>query len=366
MSVISGFAAADATKDAGNNAADSTREAARTSAEVQRYMFDQQQAMHQPYQNVGMAGINRLLPGMETSPKPKAPEMPDRSLYFSGGSYRSALEQYEKEYARYQQELSQWEADFEKGIAANGVDPTGGAGEFMDRLKNMTGPNLPQLNLGQFSFQFDPNDPTYQYRQQQMQKTIDQAAAARGNYNSRAAINALSEGNMALTADESERQFGRALAGYGTNRETALSQYGADYGRATDIFNQERGNVTDLYNMAMQQGSANYSSIIDMLKIGQGSAHSAGQGAIATGQGLANTYGNMGNSLANIALMQGQNMSNLYSGIGASGINAGTAYLMNRPPSTPNYAAYGGTTGYANTWTGNSGGYGAGYNPDPY
>ena len=198
------------------------------------------------------------------------------------------------------------------------ADPTGGAGQYQDQLQGMAGLSLPDLNLDPFSYQFDPNDPTYQFRKSEMENTINAAAAARGNYNSRPAINALSSGNIALTADENVSQYNRALGTYGTNVQTALSQYGADYGRATDIYGADRSKLTDLYNMSMQMGSADYGKLIDAVKIGQGSASAAGAGAIATGQGLASSYNQLGAGLSNLALTSGKTMSDLYSGIGSS------------------------------------------------
>ena len=258
-----------ATKDAARKA----RDAAMAQVQAQKEFFNKMMELHQPYHEVGLGGIEEL----------------------------------------------------------DGADPTGGAGRYMEQLEGMEGLQLPELNLDSFSYAFDPNDPTYQYRKQEMEKTINEQAAARGNYNSRAAINALMEGNMGLTADESERQFGRALQTYGTNRDTALQEYSADYGRSADLYNQQRGNVVDLYNMAMQTGSADYNAIIDKLKVGRGSAVAAGQGAIDTGQGISNVYGNLGNMLSQLALERGNIWSNWASGMGANmGNTANTiGYYMN-------------------------------------
>lgn len=251
----------------------STKSVAKISADTQRYMFDQMMQLQDPYNQAGLGALQQL----------------------------------------------------------PGVDPTAQARQYQQQVENMPALALPSLSLDSFNFAFDPNDPTYQYRQKEMEKTINQAAAARGNYNSRPVINALSEGNMALTADESEKQFGRALDSYNANISTALSQFGADYGRATDTYNSGYGKLTDLYNMSMGTGASDYNRLIDLVKIGQGSASSAGQGAIATGQGLASTYGQLGSQLANIAMQQGANQTALTSGILGMGSNAYMANVLAKP-----------------------------------
>jgi hypothetical protein len=270
MSVISGIVGSNAQKSAANTAANASRDAAAQSAAIQRYMFDKMSELQQPYNQLGVEGL---------------------------GDFR-------------------------------GSDPTAGAREYQAKIENMPELSLPDLNLGSFDFAFDPNDPTYKYRQQEMEKTINQAAAARGNYNSRPVINALAEGNTALTADESEKQFGRALDTYNTNIQTALSNYGADYQKSTDQYNTGYGKLTDLYNISSNIGSTDYNKIIDAIKIGQGSASSAGQGALATGQGLANTYGQLGNNIANSAIASGQATSDLWGSVANTNTNATTLALM--------------------------------------
>ncbi len=258
---IGEFWATENQTDAYEDASDNSYKTAQQQLELLRDMFDQQVEWQQPYMDIGKQGAEML---------------PDT------------------------------------------IPPYGDAATYAQQIGEMEGPNLPQLNLGDFSYQFDPNDPTYQYRQQEMQKTIDQAAAARGGYNSRAAINALSEGNMALTADESYQQFQRALGTYGANTQADLSQYSADYGRATDLYNAERGNLTDLYNMATQMGMADYNQVIDMLKIGQGAASTAGMGAQNYGNQGSAVYGNLANVQNQLGIAEAASWSNFVTGLGNS------------------------------------------------
>jgi hypothetical protein len=88
--------------------------------------------------------------------------------------------------------------------------------------------------LSDFKFELNPDDPIYQWKQKQMEDSINRAAAARGNYNSRAAINALSEGNMALAAQEMDSQYGRQLTEHGLGNQLADTRYGAADGRIPD------------------------------------------------------------------------------------------------------------------------------------
>jgi hypothetical protein len=272
MSVVSGIVGAVTQKDAAGDVADASRDAASQSAAVQRYMFDKLLKIQEPYNKLGLEGLE----------------------------------------------------DFP------GVDPTAGARQYQQQIEDMPSLSLPELDLGSFDYAFDPNDPTYQYRQKEMEETINQAAAARGNYNSRPVINALAEGNIALTADESQRQFGRALDTYNTNISTALSQYGADYGRSQDLYGSKYGKLTDLYNISQNIGATDYSKILDAIKIGQGAAGTAGQGAMATGQGLANTYGNLGSTLAQTNLASGQAMSDMWGGIGQTTGTVGSLALLKK------------------------------------
>ena len=179
--------------------------------------------------------------------------------------------------------------------------------------------------LQDFKFELNPDDPIYKWKQKQMEDAINRAAAARGNYNSRASINALGEGNMALAAQEMNDQYGRQLTesgisndlanqrygrgmgeyqlGYGQNMDTyniknaqAGAQYGRDvqqYGFDNQAIQQNnalaRGDVMDKFNMDRALYGDQYGQFIDALKVGQGTANAAGNNAMITGQGLASS-----------------------------------------------------------------------------
>jgi hypothetical protein len=270
MSVISGIAGAQASDRASKKSANASTQAAQISADALLEMFNKNLSLQQPYHKAGVGALGEL----------------------QGGS----------------------------------VDPTGGAGQYQSQLEGL------DLNLPEFDYSFDPEDPAYKFKLEESQKAIDKAAAARGNYNSRAAINQISESQRAITADEVNSQFNRAKDIYGIDTSRMIQDYNTDYGR-----------TMDLYNMASKLGGTDYQSLIDLVKIGQGSAAAAGSGATATGQGLASTYSNMGNALAANYANMGRTQADLYSGIGASAINAGTAYALSNNSS--NQGVLGGILG---------------------
>lgn len=253
MSVVSGIAGASATKSAAGKSAAATTQAAQIGANALLEMFNKNLELQQPYHQAGVEALGEL--------------------------------------------------------QGEGVDPTGGAGRYLTQLEGM------DLNLPSFEYSFDPEDPAYQFKLEESQKAIDKASAARGNYNSRAAIDAISQSQRAITADEVTSQFQRAKDIYGLETSRLTQDYQTDYGR-----------TMDLYNMAAGIGNIDYQSLIDLVKIGQGSAASAGGGATATGQGIASTYQNMGNQLASTYMNMGKQQADLYSGMGATGINALTLY----------------------------------------
>lgn len=145
----------------------------------------------------------------------------------------------------------------------NAADPTGGSGEFIDQLKNY-GTN----------FQFDYNNPAYTQQLAETTRLNDQNLAARGMYNSRAALNLQDQSQRNLVGTEFDKQYSR---GY--------------------------GNLTDLFGMTNTNAGTQYNKLLDMVKIGAGSAGSAGQGALASGQSSANLWSGLGAMPMNYAIL---------------------------------------------------------------
>jgi hypothetical protein len=240
-----------------------------------------------------------------------------------------------------------------------GIDRSTPSRQYMARMDALSG-DLPSLSLPEFKYTFDEQDPAYQFRRQQMEKTLNEAAAARGQFNSRAALNALQEGSMALTADEVDRQFGRQKDIYNLGLLGATTQHGADYQRASDLYGRDydklqnlfgmstqreamdrsrlmdlygmaaqreatdASRVMDMYNIANQQKMQDYGKLLDLVKIGQGAAGSTGGAAMATGQGLASNYANLSAALQGAAYQKGQANADFLSGLGAMPMN----YMM--------------------------------------
>jgi hypothetical protein len=114
------------------------------------------------------------------------------------------------------------------------------------------------------------------------------------------------------------------------NRENqnALTTYGLGYQQQGDIYGRNSSRLMDLYNMQSNMGDRQYGRVLDMAKIGSGAAQTAGQNAMATGQGVASTYMNQGNTLANLANQQGQNSANMIGGMAGAGMGAANNYML--------------------------------------
>jgi len=104
----------------------------------------------------------------------------------------------------------------------------------------------------------DENDPIYQWKQNEAARIVNQALAARGLWNSRPGINALSEAGMKVSSEEADKQWQRAyeIARMGQNSAAQSGTIGA----------QTAGNVADVYTNTGAQNAAS--------ALGQGNAMS--------------------------------------------------------------------------------------------
>lgn len=158
-----------------------------------------------------------------------------------------------------------------------GLDPTGGAGQFMDQLKNY-GTN----------FQFDTSNPAYQQQLSEQTRALNDQLAARGMYNSRAGMNVIENSTRNLMAGEYDKQYARGYS-----------------------------NLMDMFNLSNTLGQQKYNSLLDAVKIGTGAGATAGGlGNQAVGN-IQSAYGQM----AGTAMATGQNQANLYTGLGAMPLN---------------------------------------------
>ncbi|MBW2003100.1 MAG: hypothetical protein JRI72_00585 [Deltaproteobacteria bacterium] len=183
---------------------------------------------------------------------------------------------------------------------ADGADTTTGTG-LWGALPGAEPPILPSADI---PFEFDPEDKMYKIQQEEGEKAINRALAARGLYNSRPGINALADFNRKLIAEETNRQYGRSL-----------EKYGREYTSAIDKFNME--------NKAALQ---NYGKYLDLVKLGAGAAQSMGQSAVQTGQGVASQYAQMGRGQANALMAKGQAQAGMWQDMGTMPVNALASY----------------------------------------
>ena len=177
--------------------------------------------------------------------------------------------------------------------------------------------------------EFDPNDPIYQWKQRKGEEAVNRAYAARGMHDSRPAVNSLMDFNMALSADEADKQYGRSLDKYSMLMDE-YNRLGGLFGAYGNLDNQE------------------YSRLLDRVKIGAGSASATGNAAMQTGTNLGNIQTNLGNSLARNYMQQGANQANFYSQLGAMPLNLMNAYNMQNIASSPTTTPHTGSTPYFN------------------
>jgi hypothetical protein len=230
------------------------------------------------------------------------------------------------------------------GKTGAGIDPTGGAGEFLNALRNYGSGYTSKYNPGGYidelknlkvDFNFNADDPAYQYKKEQLEKSINRSLAARGLYDSRAGINALSEGNRALISDEVDKQYARDVDEYNRQVANVQSRYGMAGTEDEREYTRGKSNLTDLFNMSTTLGGLNYGKAMDLVKVGTGASAAAGN----LGQSSANA---LGSSYQSMGQMSNQNQANnaaLWSGIGNIPANALGAYAAYRSLAAPQQAS---------------------------
>lgn len=172
--------------------------------------------------------------------------------------------------------------------------------------------------------------PLYQWQRQQGEEAINRAAAARGLYDSRAALSQLSDFNQSLAANESDKMFNRYYFG----RQQAASEVLEEMKRRA--INRET---------ATAEAQSQYGRLLDLANIGRGAVTAGSAATQASGATLSSLYQSQGNTLANIASNIGNIKGSFYSGLG--GLGAGLASY---------YGSRGGFGG-----SGGSGGSSSGY-----
>jgi len=235
-------------------------------------------------------------------------------------------------------------------------------------------PNVPTIAQA-LNYQFDPNDPVYQQKLKEKNAEIDKFLAKQGLQGSSAGESFRQEQINRLLAEEDARQYDRAKTERDYTTQTTAQQYGLEAARGDTLYNRLYGQAGDLYNRqltgaqafdASQLGALGrqysvaqdvygtlYGGALDQAKMGAGAAASAGSASMTTGQGLANTYANMGgamqyagNAAAQGYLAQGQANAGLYQSLGQIGGTLASQYLSTPSAynySTPQYYGYSNT-----------------------
>lgn len=170
------------------------------------------------------------------------------------------------------------------------------------------GASEPQLPSTTIDFKFDPDDELYKIQQEEGEEAINRALAARNMYNSRPGINALSDFNRKLIAEETQNQ----------------------YGRAVDKYNRDYTSAIDTFNIRNKLAGQEYGKWLDLTKIGAGAAQSAGAASIQTGQGVASSYNQLANTQFQGNMAAGQAQANLWQDIGSAPVNALASYYYGK------------------------------------
>lgn len=227
----------------------------------------------------------------------------------------------------------------------------------LDTGINLSADDVARSNFGDFNFQFNETDPVIQKIRNEASKKVNQGLMARGQYDSRAGVNALAEADVGILQGDLDRQFNRYSTQYGAGRQKQLDTYGQNidwYNRKLGLnelaFNRNQGKNINLYNMQNALANQRYGKDIDLTKIGQGSAAQAGQNAISAASGIGNAYQN--NSLAqqNAAYNRGNAQGAFYSGMGNWGGN--TVNALSQYYNQPDYSIqdYGEGYGWSGGW----------------
>lgn len=174
--------------------------------------------------------------------------------------------------------------------ALRDLDIGGSAQKYMDQLEKL-------------EFKFDENDPIYQWRQAENARQVNQFMASRGNYDSRAALNALTNSGMALQESEVARQF----------NQNYLPQY---------------QKLKDLYAMGLNTDINKYGQLLDVVKLGTGAGTTSGAQSTQTANMISNVLGGLSQDTQNAILAQGAAGANMWNSVGQSANNAAMMAML--------------------------------------
>jgi len=245
--------------EAGDRASALEQQSADKQLELQREIWEKQQADYKPYLEQGQYGINTL-----------------GNLMKSGsGQLNNPFDVYLKS----------------KGVS-NKFDPSN------TRLASLMSQGSGQLNnpfdsylasKGLAGGKFDTNNPAYQFQLKQGQQALDRSSAARGMGYSGAQMKASQEYGQGLASQQYDKEYNRANSEFGDYYRMAGNEYDRANQQHTNEYNRASGEFTDYYNR--------------LAGLSQGGQQAAGSMSQAGGQyanNASNTFGNLSNAQTSI------------------------------------------------------------------
>jgi hypothetical protein len=257
----------DAQIAAGDRAALLEKESADKQLELQRQIWEKQQADYKPYLEQGTWGINRLGDLMKQG----------------SGQLNNPFDSYLK---------SKGVTDnFDSYLKSKGVSDNfdsylkskGITDNFDSYLKSK----------GLAGGQFDTNNPAYQFQLKQGQQALDRQNAARGAGFSGSQMKAAQQFGQGLASQEYDKQYTRANEAFTNDYNRASGQFTNNYNRANDAF-------TNDYNRANGQFTDYYNRLAGVATGGQQAAGSMAQAGSQYANNASNTFGNLSNAQTGI------------------------------------------------------------------
>jgi hypothetical protein len=123
----------------------------------------------------------------------------------------------------------------------------------LQRVTDVKAINVPS-SLSQLRAEMQ-NDEVYKFRQAEGERAINRAAAARGQYFSGAALGSLSDFNLKLSGEETDKYFNRALASETARYQSELGSAQAALSAEMGLEQQGVNNLYNLSNMGLQSAT---------------------------------------------------------------------------------------------------------------
>ena len=287
-----------------NNAAAVQADSAARQLDVQKQMFDQEREDFAPYQQMGLKGVADLN---------AYNSMGDQSMY-------TQMTPDEVKAVSRQKPIKDWKG---QTIGFKPSEYSAGQTYYKDRsgkiiqasqydkLAKDPGkmPDYDELRAG-LNYDAEVTNKLADYKSSpafQAQNTLGQQALQR-SLNARG----LNYGATGASAG-AELEQKLIATDYDKYRQGLEGRYGTLVGDVTDRYKALQGQ----YAIKRDQNSEGYNQLLDMVKVGQGAANSAGAAAGQNAQNASNTFASLGNAQANAAMAQGRNSAQMYSNLGA-------------------------------------------------